>query len=849
MDRITYKGLLVISVFFILTGPVSAGIVCPAPCGAWMCWNCCDPPACTTSDPACNADECYCNWPPSCGGGCFCHCGCGTTPAADGIYVRQDCGGAAIYPNMECCWIGSCDLSDGGCINTWSSDYEVAWNLDDWVCCNFNSIWLRGHKPDADWKCTPITAFDSTEVMDGISGAIYTETNSRGDVGNALTCWSFAAGARVCGDDACYNVNTQQCWAGGDVRSEIGGPCKVGTGTDCVAGAVCCGGTCVAAPGWDVDLDGHISDQCDFGDDCDDSKASVYLGHDEECDCLDNDCDGLIDGADHSGPTDIDTTPTRPMCTAVGVCIGHQKLCIDAIAGPGCVPQWVDCDTIDYIKPESGIPACDGKDNDCDGLTDAADPDLPGTGPACTSAGVCMGFTKLCVGSSWIDCDAPGYENPEVTCDGLDNDCNSQWDEPCDCDDAKPTCELALPMKDCRDALCTGAPGGSCWSVGGEIAATTCCGDDATEFYKYYDQNAATGCNDVTDESCVNQPDDTSDHACCNSVMDCVLNFECHPTDDLVDIDGDGYPGEYCLFTGGTGKWDDCDSGGGACTGTCGYTWANDGEATEFGEYEVGAGTECCGDDPFEYYVGGTDGTYACCDNKNTPAGVSLAWDECVIGGECKDRISSPEICDDLDDNDCDGKTDCDDPNCAGEMGPSGKICCPNGVGDCISVFDDCKIEQCIAKECETSDRPQCAQDECGISRYCDIAGGDCTNPDDNTPKGITVCTACAGGTHINNPYAFEKGNPYCCGDDADEILTGGIGCCAPGAIGVTPAGVCLRCQLGYPCEACSGWVTRDTHVACPAPYNDCVLDSGTGYYDWACCTGVICKIQKQAHT
>ena len=38
--------------------------------------------------------------------------------------------------------------------------------------------------------------------------------------------------------------------------------------------------------------------------------------------------------------------------------------------------------------------------------------------------------------------------------------------------------------------------------------------------------------------------------------------------------------------------------------------------------------------------------------------------------------------CTDGIDDDSDTFTDCADTDCAGLMGPTGKICCPNGAGD-----------------------------------------------------------------------------------------------------------------------------------------------------------------------
>ena len=60
-------------------------------------------------------------------------------------------------------------------------------------------------------------------------------------------------------------------------------------------------GTCVYRP-LDADDDGHTSATCPGGDDCDDGRASVYLGHAEVCDGLDNDCDLVIDDGDALTP-------------------------------------------------------------------------------------------------------------------------------------------------------------------------------------------------------------------------------------------------------------------------------------------------------------------------------------------------------------------------------------------------------------------------------------------------------------------------------------------------------------------------------------------------------------------
>jgi len=54
------------------------------------------------------------------------------------------------------------------------------------------------------------------------------------------------------------------------------------------------------------------------------------------------------------------------------------------------------------------------------------------TRPCPNQQGVCEGSIQTCVDGVWTDCDGsgvPNYENPEVSCDGLDNDCNGVVDD------------------------------------------------------------------------------------------------------------------------------------------------------------------------------------------------------------------------------------------------------------------------------------------------------------------------------------------------------------------------------------------------------------------------------------
>jgi hypothetical protein len=134
----------------------------------------------------------------------------------------------------------------------------------------------------------------------------------------------------------------------------------------------------------------------------------------ESCNGLDDDCDGL---------TDEGLTP--PACALqAGVCQGSTRAC-------GGAAGFLPCDGTRYgTRYETDEVTCDGLDNDCDGLTDESL-----TPPACAlQAGVCQGSTRTCGGAAgFLPCDAsrygPDYEPAETACDGLDNDCDGLTDE------------------------------------------------------------------------------------------------------------------------------------------------------------------------------------------------------------------------------------------------------------------------------------------------------------------------------------------------------------------------------------------------------------------------------------
>ena len=164
--------------------------------------------------------------------------------------------------------------------------------------------------------------------------------------------------------------------------------------SDTVCGVGVCGAT-----GDRVCVDGEVVDTCTPLD---------GLETDITCDGLDNDCDGQ---------TDEDYVASQSVC-GVGSCGSTgQKTCIGG----------VENDTCEAGQPAELDATCDGADDDCDGT---ADEDYVAVETAC-GVGACgsEGLMECVEGTPVNTCTAGVPAPSDVTCDGVDDNCNGQTDE------------------------------------------------------------------------------------------------------------------------------------------------------------------------------------------------------------------------------------------------------------------------------------------------------------------------------------------------------------------------------------------------------------------------------------
>ena len=399
-------------------------------------------------------------------------------------------------------------------------------------------------------------------------------------------------------------------------------------------------------PGHDFDGDGAT----EMEGDCDDLDPSVGPGTGEECNGVDDDCDGQIDDGLDTSTWYLDADQDSHGDPASGA-----ELCEEQPEGR--VLDGDDCDDLDPLVHPDAVEVCNGEDDDCnDALDDVLledaeelpvwyrDVDRDGYGDSEDSV------DAFCPPEGYVDNDDDCDDTSDaLTPADLDGDGSSTCDG--DCDDANPAIHPgATEVCNGIDDDCTGLPGND--EGDGDADGSMPCEGDCDDADPARNPGVEETCNAIDDD--------------CDGLVD-----------QTFDLDGDGFPaGEGCAGAWTTPDCDDTDAtvSPGAAELCDGIDGDCDG-AVPAGELDDdGDGlADCEGDcddgavDVFPGHVELCNGIDDDCDPSTTASGgeVDLDGDGSLSCVDCDDGDAAnlPGGDEGLDgqDNDCDGLVDGDD--------------------------------------------------------------------------------------------------------------------------------------------------------------------------------------------
>ena len=496
-------------------------------------WTCDDNPACDDGF-SCNGFE-TCNLTShTCEAGTApmdgIECTTATMPAGvcrTGACIMAGCGNGVVESATEECDDENTTPGDGcesDCTFTCNGDLDCD-DLD--VCTGSETCDLGPHTCVAGTPATDGTVCAFGSITDGIClgaacvmagcGNTFVEAGEDCDDGNAVD-------GDGCDTDCTYSceieadcLDTNLC-NGTESCNVTTHTCQAGTALVCNDGDACTADTCDAARGCqasliDMDGDGHAPlalGAC--GSDCLDTNPNVYVGAEELCDGIDNNCNAMVDEVAPSWYIDCDRDGYAGSTSGA-----IQSCTTPTIATPGCSGRWIslrpagtgtiDCnDGSSAVRPGATEIVGDEADQNCDGreicyadsddddyrtTSQVASTDLDCTDPGearatepsndCNDSNMAInpGATETigdqidynCDGreTCYLDADDDGYlvASP-ATRSSTDTDCTDQYegrssDPRTDCNDNNANIRPgALELCNAVDEDCNGAPRNGC---------------------------------------------------------------------------------------------------------------------------------------------------------------------------------------------------------------------------------------------------------------------------------------------------------------------------------------------------------------------------------------------------